>query len=128
MSTAFSPAYATGFGNTGLCGSWYTVGEAREYWRDAPYEDDDVQQLLDVAQFHVLEYGPDRVAADIAATGCVPVNYRLAQIMQARNLWNASKTDPAGTIGDGSFEIRPFPLDWTIKQIIRPKSAKPVVI
>jgi hypothetical protein len=55
-------------------------------------------------------------------------NLVLAQITQARNIWNAVKTDPATQgIGDEGFVIRPFPMDWTVKNLIRPLTAIPVV-
>jgi hypothetical protein len=48
--------------------------------------------------------------------------------MQARNQWNAAKVDPAnGGLGDESFIVTPHPLDWMIKQILRPATAIPVV-
>lgn len=55
-----------------------------------------------------------------------PFNWVQAQLMQCRNIWNAAKTDPSGAIGDNGFEIRPYPMDNFIKQVIRPKRAIPV--
>ncbi|MFC5930207.1 hypothetical protein D6T64_05645 [Cryobacterium melibiosiphilum] len=57
----------------------------------------------------------------------VPLRYKQAQLMQTRNLWNAAKSDPSGQMGDDGFVIRPFPMDWVIKGIIRPKNPVPVV-
>ena len=54
-----------------------------------------------------------------------PLNYRRAQLMQARNLWNAGKVDPStGDQGEGSFILSPVPLDWTVKQVLRPKQGR----
>lgn len=108
--------------------TWLTLDEARDWWRDAPLDDDLLQLYLDGAAEQVAEYGPTRVAEAIAADpNAVPERYRLAQLAQTRNLWNAVKTDPSGGIGDEGFTFRPYPLDWTVKQIIRPQSARPVV-
>ena len=110
-----------------MCLDWFTLEEAREWWRDAPYDDAELSTYLEVGKSQIIAYGPQLVADEIAMTGCVPENYRLGQIMQARNLWNAAKMDPAGSIGGDGFSFQPFPLDWTVKQIIRPKTARAVV-
>lgn len=121
---------------------WHTLDTARDQWRDAPSDDDTLQQLLDVARHQVTAYAPtytgepgtSTLAAPDPTTGAlqpvtaatVPADYRLAQLMQARNIWNAGRVDPAsGGLGDDSFIMRPFPLDWMVKQIIRPKRALP---
>lgn len=107
---------------------WISIDEARDWWRDAPHDDEYLQMLLDVAGQQVLAYGPYAVRIAIEEGLAVPNHYRVAQLAQTRNIWNASKLDPSGTIGgDPGFSFTPFPLDWTIKQIIRPKTAKPVL-
>lgn len=97
---------------------WHTLASARYAWADAPYDDFILEDLLEVSKMQCLAFAP-ALAED---TITVPVNFRVAQLMQARNLWNASKTDPAsGGYGDEGFVIRPFPMDWTVKNILRPK-------
>lgn len=109
---------------------WLTVEEARDMWRDAPYDDDELNLYLDVAKLQVIEYGPASTAAAIQEDPTtVSDSYRLGQLMQARNLWNAAKMDPNANIGaDQGFSFQPFPLDWTVKQLIRPKTGKPVIL
>jgi hypothetical protein len=119
--------------------TWHTLETARQGWSDAPSDDDRLSVLLTVAYEAVASYAPkftDPDTGDVSlgyadpVTGVVtavydtsvPANYREAQLMQARNHWNAVKVDPAtGGIGDDSFVMKPFPLDWTVKQTIRPK-------
>lgn len=103
---------------------WHTLDTARHNWSDAAtIEDDILWEILAVAKLEVVAYAPA-----LAAEAPVPVNYRKGQLMQARSLWNASKVDPSsGAIGDDSFAITPFPLDWQVKQVLRPKRAVPVV-
>lgn len=103
---------------------WHTLDSAREQWADSVHiEDDQLWELLEVAKHQCLEYAPA-----LAVGAAVPVSYRKAQLMQARNVWNAARVDPSsGAIGDDSFALTPFPLDWTIKQVLRPKRAVPVV-
>ena len=58
----------------------------------------------------------------------IPTRYALAQLMQAKNMWNAGRVDASGGIGDGGdFVIRPVPLDWHVKQLLRPKRGAPRV-
>lgn len=100
---------------------WHTLDTARDDWRDAPGFDAWLYELLWTARNDVIAYAPA-----LAADQRPPLNYRRAQLMQARNLWNAGKVDPSsGGIGSDTFVLRPFPLDWTIKQVLRPKRAIP---
>ena len=58
----------------------------------------------------------------------VPLTYRMAQITQAKNVYNGSLVDAGtGDIGNDTFTIRPFPLDWQVKQMVRPRRGTPVV-
>jgi hypothetical protein len=105
---------------------WATIAAARAGWRDAPAADATLWRLLDVARQQVIEWAP---ADAFAVPGSRPAAHLVtAQLTQARNVWNAVKTDPASQgIGDEGFVIRPFPMDWTVKNMIRPPRAKPVV-
>ena len=104
---------------------WATIADARNGWRDAPAGDAQLWRLLDVARRQVAEWAP---ASAFGEDGRPASNLVTAQLTQARNVWNAVKTDPASQgIGDEGFVIRPFPMDWTVKNMIRPPSAKPVV-
>jgi hypothetical protein len=102
---------------------WYNLETAREDWRDAPAYDATLFTLLWSARGDVRAYAP------MLEFGVrPPVHYRQAQLMQARNQWNAAKVDPAnGGLGDESFIVTPHPLDWMIKQILRPATNVPVV-
>lgn len=102
---------------------WYDVPDARAEWPDAPDDDGTLEQLLEVAQSAVLAYAP-ALAAD--AVG-VPVTYRHAQLMQARNIWNSSRVSPSSDFAGGDFTMTTYPLDWQIRQILRPKRGVPVI-
>jgi len=103
---------------------WATLARTRSQWIDArAIQDDVVFDLLMLAQHQVLEYAP--VLEEGAS---VPLTYKSAQIMQAKNIYNGSLVDSgSGDIGEGSFAIRPFPLDWQIKQMLRPRRGTPVI-
>lgn len=102
---------------------WHTLESARRDWADAPIEDSQLFTLLYNARIQCEEFAPV-----LAEDERVPLTYRQAQLLQARNLWNASKVDAgSGGFGDDSFVIRPFPMDWVVKNILRPQRAIPFV-
>lgn len=85
-----------------------------------------LDDLLHVARDSVLAFAP-ALPEDYPLGKCPPA-YRLAHMMQTRNLWNAVEVDSDGGFGEGDFTIRPVPLDWIIKQVLRPKTAVPVAL
>lgn len=98
---------------------WHTLETAREDWRDAPVVDAWLYECLWTAKNDVLAYAPA-----LPAGQWPPLNFRRGQLMHARDLWNAGKVDPSnGADGEGSFILTPHPLDWNVKQILRPKRA-----
>lgn len=102
---------------------WHSLNSTRQDWRDAPVNDAQLFTLLEVARVQCVAFAPT-----LPAEAAVPISYRQAQLMQARNLWNASKVDAGnGSYGDDSFVIRPFPMDWVVKGILRPNRAVPVL-
>lgn len=102
---------------------WHTLDSIRAEWPDAEaIPDASLWALLTVSKVQVVAYAPV-LAEDVP----VPSHYRDAQRIQARNVWTASKVAPDGGIGADDFVIRPFPLDWHVKQILRPKHGIPVV-
>ena len=106
---------------------WHTLDSIREEWADAEViPDPSLWELLELARGQVLEFAPAVVDADGNALP-VPSRYRDGQRIHARNIWNASKVSPDGGLGGDDFVIRPFPLDWHVKQILRPKHGIPVV-
>lgn len=101
---------------------WHTLDSARVEWADAEgLSDISLFRLLELARQQIIAYAP--ALADGVA---VPSNYKRGQLMQARNLLNAIRVDPAsGGVGEDTFVLRPFPLDWTVKQVVRPERAVP---
>jgi hypothetical protein len=114
---------------------WYSAATPEEQerilaaWVDAPIGNKELcQMLLDVAREQVLAYAP---APDPHLPGDPvpdpPARYVLAQLQQVRNLYNAGRAAGDGEVGADGFTFRPFPLDRTIKAIIRPIDGKPRV-
>jgi hypothetical protein len=101
---------------------WLTIAQIRQEWRDAPSSDVVLLRLLEIARSQVDAYTPEPKPARPTP------NLVGAQREQARDVWNQTKTDPASIgIGDDVLTIRPFPMSPWIKDMIRPKTAKPVI-
>lgn len=101
---------------------WHTLDSARIEWSDA-------ESLSDVRLFQMLELARQQVTAyapTLALGARPPQNYREGQLMQARNLLNSTTAEQGADNGE-SFVLRPYPLDWMVKQVLRPKTAVPVV-
>jgi len=105
-------------------GTWYDEESALEDWPDAYSIDDSgtLTMYLEVAKSQVLAYAPA-----LANDAPIPEAYAVAQLMQARNIWNASKVSPSGDINTGSYASTPFPLDWQVRQLLRPRRGVPVI-
>jgi hypothetical protein len=101
---------------------FYTLEEAQQDWPGGglSLNTEYVQQVLDVAESECLAFAP---LPSGAGPEDVPIGHRQAHLMHARNIWNASKVNPSGAMGDDSqgFALTPFPLDWAVKARLRPR-------
>lgn len=93
---------------------WHDVISARLEWAGAPEADGTLYRLLDVARDQVEAYAPALAGKPF------PERYRAAQLMQARNTWNASLSNGDQQTDVGGFVVSIRPLDWAVKQLIRP--------
>ena len=118
-------------------GQWHDVLSAREEWVDAPDDDSILGELLSIAAEQVMAYAPASLREEFEGEvgddewpegwSNPPIAFRRAQLMHAKNMWTADRVDSGGTFGDGEFQVRPHPLDWHVKQLIRPRTAVPRV-
>lgn len=99
----------------------YSESEARTRWGVGAPTEATLTQLLAVSWAQCSAYAPVADPAD------VPVGHREAHFQQARNIFNASKNGPSGTSGPDEFMFSPHPLDWHVKQLLRPRRAVPKV-
>jgi hypothetical protein len=125
--------------------TWHTIESARDEWPDAPSDygdggDGTLTTLLAVSKEAVLAYAPSSAAppeptyiqdedgyiVEVDPADVIPDGWRAAQLMQARNVWNSSKSSSSGDLDGGQYGIAVgFPLDWQVRQLIRPKTGKP---
>lgn len=101
---------------------WHTLDSARELWAMAPQNEFRLFMLLELARDQCAAYAPA-----LAEDAPVPPRYKEGQLMHARNLLNAATVSPDGNTGDDDFVLRPYPLDWMVKQMLRPQRGVPVV-
>lgn len=99
---------------------WVTLDLARQEWAQAPDSDALLFSLLDAAHTAVVAFAP-------AMDGPVPPAYRRAQLMQARAVWTASSATTGERVGDEEYSVTVWPLDWNVKQLLRPKHGVPVI-
>ncbi len=77
-----------------------------------------VDRLLSVANALCVAYAP------VLPEGAeVPDNYRVAEALQARDLWSKLKGGNAETYGMDGQEIPVYPLVMTVRSLLRPKSS-----
>jgi hypothetical protein len=96
---------------------WHTVQSAHAEWSgSAALDDPRLYVLLATARLECVAYAPK-----LPAGARPPLNYREAQLLHARNRNAAARIDPAtGDGGTDDYSVGVFPLDWTVKQLLRP--------
>ncbi|WP_156784902.1 hypothetical protein [Microbacterium sp. BH-3-3-3] len=94
---------------------------ARIFWKDAARLNDEiVSTYLTVARAACLAFAPIALTEDDA----VPEHYRLAQVMHARNVYNAVNGDTQPVDPETGYgQIVSTPLDWHVRQLLRPVTA-----
>lgn len=97
---------------------WLTLELARAQWSDAPLDDIFLWQILESAKNQCLEYAPA-----LPADSGIPLNYVQAQLMQARAIYQSVIANQNDNVGIEGFAVRVFPLDFTIRALLRPKKA-----
>lgn len=97
---------------------WLTLEGARAQWADAPLDDVFLFQILDTAKEQCVAYAPA-----LAVGAVVPQRYVQAQVMQARAIYQSVIANQQDNVGVDGFQVRVFPLDFTIRALLRPKRA-----
>ncbi len=128
-------------------GTWHTPDTVRAEWPDAVQIDDLLlEQLVVVARDAVVAYAPALRSGTGEPGGfgtgpfghgtfghgpegddSIPDRYRLAQLIQVKNVWNAAIATASGDLGGDTYAIQPRPLDWHVKGLLRPATGRPRV-
>ena len=98
-------------------------------WLDAPGEPA-LSRYLGAAYGQCLDFLPHLPVTDpitLVVTdepvvpAPVPAGYVLAQIMQARALYRSALVGSGDGIGADGMSVTVFPMDWTVKNLLRPR-------
>jgi hypothetical protein len=102
---------------------WISLEYAREKWHDAmDMDDEDLTSYLLSAYESCVAFAP--ALADGAE---VPESWRLAQVMQARAIRRSLVAGTADNMTADGLTVTVYPLDWTVRQQLRPKTGRPRV-
>lgn len=78
----------------------------------------DLEDVLATAHEQCLEYLPP----EARNPETVPKRYRLAQVMQAKALARATVVGSDDNLAGDGITVTLFPMDWTVKNLLRPKT------
>lgn len=92
-------------------------------WADAPADPDALTLYLTAAYGQCVEFAPA-----LAVDAPVPANYRLAQVLQARALQRSTVAGSGDQMGGDGFTVTVFPMDWNVKNLLRPTKGTPVIL
>lgn len=107
-----------------LMDGWHSISTMKNEWSNR-LNDVQAYSVLSAARVAIEEYGWTGAGSGV---NLPPLRARQAQLLQARNIYNAAIADPANRDAEGNlFITTPFPLDHNIRQILRPRRAVPVV-
>lgn len=103
--------------------------EASGEWADAPEDPTMLASYLTAAYEQCRAYLPHRRDADGVLRPVEPyetsepsyARCALAQLMQARALYRAALAGSGDQIGPDGLTVTVFPMDWTVKNLLRPK-------
>lgn len=111
--------------------TWVTNEQARALNPDLDTLDvDELGLYLDAAFEACAAFLPrcrDGVEVDYTLPAEATASRKLAQVMQAAALWKSTRSGPGNEFGAGEFTVTVFPMDWTVKALLRPKRGKPVI-
>jgi len=111
---------------TGVVG-WVDVAALveAEDWA-ATLDEDELREKLAAAYEQCLEFGPllpGRRRWTPDHDGAVPVRFALAQKLQARALARSTSAGSGNQTGYDDMAVTVFPMDWTVKNLLRPRRA-----
>lgn len=122
---------------------WLTPSEVVEapYWPTCDLDDLEVLVLLISSQNQCEEFAPAVEFAagvtgatvlesdedDVPTEAVVPESWRLAQALQARALYRSGVAGSGDRVGGDDLAVTVFPMDWTVKNLLRPRAGRPRV-
>lgn len=100
-------------------------------WSDAPVDAEVLATYLRAAYDQCVTYLPHRREVGGLYGDLVPImpmpggdreaSCRLAQIMQARALYNSVTAGRGDQLGPDGLAVTVYPMDWTVRNLLRPR-------
>lgn len=102
------------------------IGTVQRYWPGAADIDiAELDALLASAAIQCDAYAPQITVTTLedgtTVEGIAPDNYLHAQVLQARALYRSTMAGSGDQIGIDGQAVTVFPMDWTVKNLLRPK-------
>lgn len=104
-------------------------------WPDGDLVDPDTMDLyLAAAKAECLAFAPEPPALIVQdgfvvpAANAVPDEWVIAQVLHARNKYNAGAVGPTGATDGSGYGLTAFPLDWQVKQLLRPQRGMGAIV
>lgn len=91
-----------------------------EDYEEIDNTDDNLEFVFLVARYQCQAFAPVLLIGEP-----IPENWVAAQVLQARALVRSGVSGSNDTSGTFDQTVTVFPMDWTVKNLIRPKKAKP---
>lgn len=96
-----------------------------EVWPEgADLSPDLADVLLTSAREACEAYAP---APPDGADVTIAESWRVAQVMQSRAVYRSFKAGAGDQIGGDGLAVTVFPLDWSVRQLLRPRTGRPVI-
>jgi hypothetical protein len=100
---------------------WVETDEVVEFWPEA----DDLTtgaliSYLQAAYEQCVEFLPHVAVPTPPIALPPPERYILAQVMQAQALFRSNVAGSGDTLGGDGQSVTLFPMDWTVKNLLRP--------
>jgi len=107
---------------------WVDTETVADDWADAPEDEAVLTSYLRAAHSQCVEYLPPvpqaftgELMPNYDGSGQDPYRLRLAQILQARALWNSTHAGGGDQFGPDGLRVTVFPMDWTVRNLLRPR-------
>lgn len=101
---------------------WASLAQARVFWPDAPSDDVELESLLVAAHEVCAIYAPDLVDGVQ-----IPERYVRANVLQAKDIYQAGVRAEGDVIGYGEYAIRARDLTAVVKGLLRPRQGYRVI-
>lgn len=100
---------------------WHDADSVRDVWQDAPRAGTELSDLLDLAADACWRYVHPEWPATEELPQEVPTRFRVAQLMQAKAVWQLPRTSTSEDgMGMAGYQARVYVFGYDIRRILVP--------